>query len=125
MRLIFFPGPPRLGRVCPWTAGGVAGGRSVRWFSLGSWLQQGTEFIQPWLKTFICTSCDAGGSASRLPSRDSDFWVECFGDEGEAQGFIVGELLLYSLTLPLTICLLLEEKKKREQTARGAKTEGE
>lgn len=40
------------------------------------------------------------------------FRVECFGDEGEAQGFVVGELLFYSLTLPLTICLPQKEENK-------------
>lgn len=50
------------------------------------------------------------------------FRAECFSDEEEAYVFVAGELLLYSLTLPLTICLPLREKKKREKTAKGAET---
>lgn len=83
----------------------------------GNWVYSAME------KSFICACCDAGGPASTLLTRDSDFWVECFGNEGEAQGCVVGELLLYSLVLPLIISLPLKEKKKWEETAKGADTE--
>lgn len=50
--------------------------------------------------------------------------IQIFGwsDELEAQGCVAGELLLYSLTLPLIICLPPKEKKKWEETAKGANT---
>lgn len=57
-------------------------------------------------------------TASSLPSRDSEFWVEYFGDEGEAHEFVIRELLLYSLTLPLIICLPLKEKKNERRQQR-------
>lgn len=58
-------------------------------------------------------------TATSLSSRDSDLWVECFGDEGVAQGFVERELLLYSLTIPLIICLPLKGKKNERRQQRN------
>lgn len=83
---------------CPWTAGWEAGSRTAASSSLIQRLKPELKLIPLWLRPFIWKRFGVGGPANSLPCRDS----EPFGDD---------ELLRYSLTNLLIICLALKGKK--------------
>lgn len=84
--------------LCPWTAGWEAGSRTAGSSSLIQELKPELKLIPLWPRPFIWKSFGVGRPANSSPFRDSD----SFGDD---------ELLLYSLTNLLIICLAPKGKK--------------